>query len=377
MASESMHLEDLSSAEEQQQRRGKIRRKTTGMFHRRSQLAPKPIASIQHRPILDAPELKTFSELVAENTHIKLSATETDCSLIGQKKASSGTETSKTNRSISTALSSINDTAIEGALSDAALEANHALAYGTNPSEFAMLQVRLNALPEPMYYPREIEKEMSRKQMNDALRRRQLFLPVMNASHEQDLMQEAGSFTHPSSDYKTVYEFPACVFATKCVGQVHFGVILTATMLPEEYTAFLFDQKQPATARPCILCCRKTICDYVLHMRYSRCVTNEDTAQSQHGTVFLREGQQDVYQLYRSLVNKTEGYFDTYVLFPRAEEAIIDPIVLLNLSSLKPGTDVTTGRRFIDQTVMVWRSSSTLKPTIGEHELHFCGGAGN
>lgn len=256
------------------------------------------------------------------------------------------------------------------------MAAQHRKAFAAMPWAYQMLATRLKALPKPTYYPRDITVQMAREQIEEALRRRQLALPVMTAAHEQLLLQEAGSFDG--------LDYPPCIHGANCVASVYYrrfvgvetlqathptGFACTSVMFEDEYTAFTREGKPPPCLRPCVLCCRKTICDYVLMMRAARCTADEKTA-SEQGAVFLMQ-RQHVYQLYRNLVGQPGGYYDVYMLMPRAEEAIIDPVVMLNLSSMTLQLDAATGRRRLDQSVMHWAPLASSVPAVGELESRF------
>src|SRR5689334_8616751 len=125
-----------------------------------------------------------------------------------------------------------------------------------------MLQTRLDALPKPSYYPRDLTMSMARQQMEEAIRRRQMMLPILTTTHERKLLQEAGTFAG--------VEYPACVNGENCVSIVLYSMIpgtnpdekgfpCTALMFEEEYDALTTTGAKPVVIRACILCCRKTL----------------------------------------------------------------------------------------------------------------------
>jgi len=90
------------------------------------------------------------------------------------------------------------------------------------------------------------------------------------------------------------------------------------------------------------------------------------------GTTFVRAKQgYEIYQLYRNLFNEPEGYFRDYALIMRPEEAIVDSIVLLNISMLRLRTDPATKRRVVDQSFLLWKSVPPCAPRVGERESVF------
>jgi hypothetical protein len=106
-------------------------------------------------------------------------------------------------------------------------------------------------------------------------------------------------------------------------------------------------------------------------MRCARCA-NDAKSAAEEGVTFLMQ-RQHVYQLYRNLVNQPNGFFDRYMLMPKPEESIIDPIALLNLSTLTVTRDAaaTAGRRSLNQTVIHWRPPPGHTPRLGESEQLF------
>jgi hypothetical protein len=378
-ATAAMPVEDISSTEEQTLRhKTKVRRKSTGVFAKKTATAPKPITGQASAALL------TFTDLVHDHSHVNLKATEKTCALIADKKVTSGASaTSTATAAGAAAAGSSTDSAKKEppkpAATEQELQAAHKKASDTNPWEYTMLKTRLNALPRPSYYPRDLTVTMAKEQIQEAMRRRQLSLPILTATHERKLLQEAGSFGG--------VDYPACVSGVNCVNvRLHslvrgaaadgVGFPLTAVMFEEEYSALILGGTQPVSIRPCILCCRKTLCDYVLAMRCARCAPNEASATATQGTTLLLQ-RQAMYQLYRNLANQPEGFFDMYMLFPKAEEGILDPIVMPNLMSLCLEKDETTGRRRLTQSVMEWRPAPVPKPRVGENEQNFGEGAGS
>lgn len=382
-------IEDVSSTEEHtlRQKTKVIRRKMTGVFSKKPVVAPKPVQGQISSALL------TFADLIHDHSHLNLKANEQACALIADKKASASAATSS---------SSGKREAPKDAMSEDQMQAAHIKAIQTNPWDYTMLKMRLDALPRPLYYPRDLTVAMAKEQIEDAMRRRQLMLPVLTASHERKLLQEAGTFGG--------IDYPMCVSEQNCVSvKLHYlirgatanttGFPLISVMFEQEYESLVSNKTPPVSRRPCVLCCRKTLCDYVLAMRCAQSAPSESSAAAassssssssttvtaaaatttttgSQGTTFLIQ-RPSLYQLYRNLVNQPGGFFDMYMLFPKAEEAILDPIVMPNLMSLALDKDETTGQRRLSQAIVEWRPSVPERPRVGENERNFGEGAGS
>ena len=364
--------EDISSTEEHQlQKTVTIRRKKTGLFAKRQSSSSQAFIPLQtpdpeHRPVKDVPNLMTFRELLSDTRcgPIKLSTPDDEDSSSSSSSSSS----------------------VLVPRSEHDLQAQHEKAFHVIPWQQKLLQARLEALPQPMYYPRELTMQMSHDQMLSTLRQRQQYLPLLTATLEDALLQEAGVFGGR--------DFPACVNGERCESfrwccrvqgsekiipelnnsNSYKGFACTSIMFQEEYDAFIADGTIPNCRRPCVLCARVTLCDFVMLMRSQKCTTAADddiTTTSTGGGLVLLVTRQPVYQLYRNLVDCEEGYFMHSVLLPKPEEAIIDPVVRPCISAMVLERDTTTGRRRYKQNAIRWKAPEQSQPRIGESVSHF------
>jgi len=410
-------IEAFSSGEEQQIRRStkKTIRKTTGQFSKNSNKTHAPLVippnlsdSQRLTAVADSLELRSFDELVASETHLSLNTPDDQCGLIALKRIARSKPTSTSDGSGSKRKDTIAEQRSKALKRSAAL-LNPPRANGESgdaedsddqedpeaesvkrvkacavidPWASQALTQRINALPKPLYFPRDISIAMAEDKMQDALRRRQLELTLMKASFEQELLQESGTFVCADGVTRT---FPPCSFRENCVCTVLFARIqhseagvsttpfaCTQMFYPEQYSEFWKSGKIPQSPTPCLLCCRKTLADAVVHSRLSNTASTEDEAALMEGTTFVRAKQgYEIYQLYRNLFNEPEGYFRDYALIMRPEEAIVDSIVLLNISMLRLRTDPATKRRVVDQSFLLWKSVPPCAPRVGERESVF------
>lgn len=358
-----------------------MRRKTNNIFSKKPLKKPQGINDALTAPVKTSVQLRTFADLFA--TASNLNPANTDCSLVEQKKTNTGVAstcvatTTTTTTSQDTALSVMPVRTVQE------VEDAHRVSANQNPWEAQMMLERLSILPVPSLYLLDLSAATSRQEMEAALRRRQLELPFMPSWFETELLQEAGVFTHPSLPSGETVRFPPCALGGKCVGMTlirrfpgasptEVGFVLTAVLFRDEYTELLKHRKQPSSSRPCVLCCRKTLCDWVLFLRHSPLLASE----SPTGVVF-QDDHSNVYQIYRNAVDTEDGYCRQSVLFPHQKEAIIDPIPLLQIGSLQLVRSTTPGaRRRIDQSTIVFKTPPVARPKIGEKESTFCSGAG-
>lgn len=255
---------DISSAEEQQQSQRKVRRKTNSYFgNKRSQppTAPPGFDALQYSTLPSIPQLHSFSELTQQHPNKTVSnnaaaaATNDDDADVDFPSLSQHTEVQ--------------------------LVQKHKDAAQVDPWSVRLLHERLAALPDVTYYPRDMTVQKSIEELQLAMRLSQLRLPLVPAWHEQELLQEAGRFTHSyasaedGTPVEAEFDFPSCTSGAKCCGMTLYhkfldskdtesGFILTSFMYPAEYYLFLRERKLPASPKPCVLCCRKMLVDCVV-----------------------------------------------------------------------------------------------------------------
>ena len=127
-------------------------------------------------------------------------------------------------------------------------------------------------------------------------------------------------------------------------------------MYPTEYEHFVKTGTAPAERRPCILCARFAVQDWVLSLRHN---------WQRLGVV----NRNFSVQLYRNLVDQEGGYWSRYVLHPPSNryEGFMDPIAVVRLSELRARQDEQQGGRWvIEQTPMIYRPEAPLPVRPGE-----------
>ncbi len=249
------------------------------------------------------------------------------------------------------------------------------------------LKKKIEQLTVPRFYQDDVVGGggSSSDALSDALRRGQVHIPVMPSQLESELLCEAGRWEHSRN---CTYDFPACARGDKCVCTTEYQAmgapkpfVCTAMMYPREWKDFLESFTPPQVIRPCIMCLRFTLADYITFLRQQRMYT--DTPDTTQGSSLdcnpvyqesARYRAPSVFQLYYNLVDCPGGYHKEYILKPQAGENIIQPIVRPCVSFC-PVSVLQNGRLYIDQSAIAcsmegWKPSDRT-PNIGENLRHF------
>lgn len=243
-----------------------------------------------------------------------------------------------------------------------------------NPFAVEACKTALQALPRPEYAMFPLGGRTDTPEMADAVARRALRvhshwrewdLPILTANDEARLLGESGTFpwTDPSGRVHRI-TYPPCSHGNDCVGRRgggmhrligltdalrgcppdHPGVILTAIVFPYEWTRQVPPEPQPKDARPCVLCYRILLSDYVYQMRWS-------------GT--SRTSAAPTVQLYANPVNTEGGYAADFVLRPQSPmtDYLTDACAEFRYLHLRMQRDEAQGGRWVvDQSDMIYRS---------------------
>lgn len=353
---------ELSSAEEEDYRRSRSRRKPKTLSNITTHEAPQPLNGAQYNEIVDEsmlPKFRTMAELMVEHGHLDThKAQNRMCEMAISKLTSKQRSSSSVTHNIEELINQLKPV-------------DHEQASKVIPWEEDLYHKKLSELPRAEYYFRSVQTQLSHEELVKALRQRQVELPLLTSEYEMGIMAEAGTFMVGGEP--RVY--PACYFGDACVTNVYeiddpsnVGKFVSmALMYPEEYDIFRANGTLPMCIRPCILCCRKRLEDYVLWLREVT-MSSESAEASSKGA--KKKGKEDVFQLFRNITDGAGGYYHSYMLIPRADECIVDPICMFTCSPLKRAK-LANGRRCIDQRVMMWKPTETVKPKIGENLLNF------
>ncbi len=215
------------------------------------------------------------------------------------------------------------------------------------------------------FFVREQITDLKQETFMAMLKRQQLHMPTLTSDLENKLLRESGRFF--CSRRSREYVYPACLNGKDCIGMQCWipgqirGFTLTSVMYEDEYTRFIETGIAPQPCRPCVLCCRDNLVEWVVHRRSTSMMTN-----MQHTETSVNK----IEQVYSNLVDCQGGYFRSYVFFPVPGEAQIDPICRTNLSMIRVLDDPGTRAR-VDQSALIWRPSIHDNPHTGENLSHF------
>ena len=236
------------------------------------------------------------------------------------------------------------------------------------------LSERLNAMPRVNPLVQLHGCTLTIEQCIESLKTRQFELPTLMSGYESELLAQAGKFYHPRALKEIV--FPPCKNGKECVALVHRGYIksllpkwqgciLTQLMFPEEYRALIKEGLQPCIIRPCILCVRQRMSEFVTLRRSDNRVKVDDMC---------------LVQMYKNLSDCHGGYCSQYLLKPKPGvfEGFLDFLCKDRLDLLSVYVD-DYNRIHIDQSALVWKGGSSsssssssiespsgLTPNIGE-----------
>jgi len=150
-------------------------------------------------------------------------------------------------------------------------------------------------------------------------------------------------------------------FASRLLpGHTQSGAVGTMTFTVEEYRQFKETGRPPPMSRPCVLCSRRDLQNFLLIVHSdSDKITVDPTC---------------CYQLFRNLMDVSGGYFREYCLVPVSDRycGFMDPVAVFRFSLLKCDASASNHRLRIDQTPMVWRGiPREVKPHLGESVADF------
>ena len=221
--------DDVSSAEEEQQKRLQKRmkfakdNKQSSHNENAGDFVNEWQQMMQHRSVGTGTKVFTLSQLTQDNMHMR---SDTDCKLAQQKLSQpSGAADANT---------------IHGLLDNSKTFEEQAAVV---PYYEASFKLKRDALPLQEFYSNSTStKGLTQAEFEKQLRTSHLSLPLLTADYESQLLAEAG---HKKDCNGILRHFPACIYGAKCVGTTErFNnltnqVVFTALMFPDEYEQFL------------------------------------------------------------------------------------------------------------------------------------------
>lgn len=143
------------------------------------------------------------------------------------------------------------------------------------------------------------------------------------------------------------------------------ALVLMQILYPDEFDTLTRNGSIHVEPRPCVLCMRYRLYDFVLCLRSNR-------RDELHGSVpdpnHIRE-----YQLYRSLVDEPGGYRGDQMVKPDTVnwEGFADPFVAYRYPLLRAVYDTRSSCWFVDQRALMYEPPSVATPQVGEKVSHF------
>lgn len=349
----------------------------------------------------DLPVMESIDKLLFDNEYMQQNSKGEDvCDLVKRKKSKKkDSRTARTTNDKQLEQLSVFST-IES--DEQSIERTAAHARSLVPWFDALFRSKLEAISEPTFVQNSastgadsssstpsLTVDKVHEQLTQELLQDTLTLQVMTSDLESQLLAESGRWKMPSNG--KIYDFPPCPNDQKCrcmlsrVVDQPRGFVGTALMYDFEYSIFLKTNTPPRARRPCIMCCRFILMDYLLLVRSLKAkaseaiLSEEEEAKEPDMPLQLPEEEKtQVYQLFQNLVDKPGGYRREFLLFPEPNEPLVEPIVTPNRSFLvcrpMPGTAVKEGkgcRLRMDQDSIVWKADSVTVPRVGENLQRF------
>lgn len=201
------------------------------------------------------------------------------------------------------------------------------------------------------------------------LKSRLTVLPLLTASYESELLQEAGTFPLPDGRMVT---YPRCRKGEQCAACVYpipnapqpRAPALTQLVFPHEMEALRTTGAPPMEHRLCILCCRLATYQLVLALRWYA-----DTARLSHDVLL---------QVYRNPIDQADGYRREVCVLPSSTvwEGFLDPVVMFKPALLTWVQHPETHRWALQQDLLLFRplvvpTAADLEPQPFETPLAF------
>lgn len=371
----------------------------------------KTLANYTMMPLEDMPVIQSIQQLIHDNPHMQSNPATgqpnceaacnkflNDMKSLGhnielQHHTNNNNNTTKKKSSSTTATTDLvlgsednnnNNNAVD-------IKKSHKNCSDVIPWQFVVFTEKIRKLHVPNWYfndstlSNEAIIELNKKDQdtfNNLLRRGVLALPEQNTIIENELLTEAGEWKHIKPPY-TLYYFPSCSLGLECIGQSESLLIgklkgltspikLTQVMYIDEYKTLLkTNSTSHIPPRPCVLCCRYLLADWVTFLRANQ-MQGKTGIHKMHSAFEYKSDQ--VHQFYRNPQDCVNGYAKQFMLPAKPKEPIIESIVTLNLCQLECKTHPINGRRYIDQSSLFYVPPPLPQPRVGENLQTFSKG---
>lgn len=368
---------DVSSCEEEQAKKRKIKRKVPP----RTALLPIDVPQVAKTEPEDAnvsiePEIKDFIELRRcqpylqddEKTGLPV------CTLSRQEAPHTKRKRRKVNPECDTTVP----------LPEGSTILSRAIQHKTQSQHYAsyVMEEILARLAYPPYARVDIhDRIIARSALVQSLREtRGRSLPVLDIATANELLQEAGEFTHSATHHKKKHVFPPCkhhVETRSCVGtRLDFrgfaeggkpeGVPFMSFMYREELITFLATEKSPPS-RPCLACMRHDQGSFIFSLACVRRERIKDPSAPLLDSFVVNPS--TMWQWYRDIKDDVGGYHGAYMAVASETEwqGFVDAFVLLCFSDIRAVKDQENGRWYLDQSSLIYTSPNDSREVEGPH----------
>lgn len=223
------------------------------------------------------------------------------------------------------------------------------------------------------------KNKLTQAELTELLTRKQHKMCVQSASLESMLLVESGTWTTSYDDDEGKQRhYPACSKGVNCIGTKSQywirgqkrNVVWTAMMYNYEWDDFVESGSHAGVPRMCVLDHRKVLPSAVAIRRLMNMRGVSVANDVNYVDASIGDSNQ-VRQVYYNLVDRDDGYHKQYVFLAEPGEAMLEPIVRLNTSTVK-AVQLASGQMRVDQSMMIYDdTSSSSGPSIGENMASF------
>jgi hypothetical protein len=211
-------------------------------------------------------------------------------------------------------------------------------------------------------------------------------IPILDIAVANELLQEAGDFTHAATNHKVVHSFPPCknhIETNTCVGTTlgfkgfteggkPEGVPFMMFMYRDELIKFLKTKERPVEERPCLACMRHDQSRFLLSLACVKRDRVKDPSAAMLDTYVYKPD--SMWQWYKELKDQVGGYYHAYMAIASDTvwQGFIDSFVMICYSTLVAVKDKETRRWYLDQSALVYthNTSSSSSSSDDHHTRH-------
>jgi hypothetical protein len=224
-------------------------------------------------------------------------------------------------------------------------------------------------------------------------------LHIRTAEFESLLLQQGGKFRERGGG-KFVY-YPLCIFKQDCQAYIKYKelkldepiILMSSFNSIEDYNSFINnislqtyylnnngiewenDEKDHYKIQPCVLCHRYTTSLLIQAHRLDTCMGHSTPLQQPIAAVeYSGSHYYDIennlgIQIYYNLMDQEDGYYSEFMITQGSRDCIVQPIVSANLDRLYGKIHSNNGRRYIDQSRLIYQPPATAMNLVPSPEI--------